>query len=95
MITIKDQTFKKSELEFLDSISYPEFVEFVFYTESLYKSSGGEYIIETEYQRSANYYKEELNSDELTLKDMERKTEYRIVSKEEAENFLEDSVWSV
>ena len=95
MIKIDNKTFKKSELEFLDSISYPEFKEFVYYTETLYKSPDGVFIIGTEYQKSAEYYEEELCNGDLTDKDMEQKTEYRIVSAEEAEGFLEDSVWRV
>ena len=95
MITINDKTFKKSELEFLASIDYPEFKEFNYYTETLYKSHNGVFIIETDYQISAEYYAEELCNGELTDKDMEQKTEYRIVSAEEADGFMEDAVWRV
>lgn len=95
MIIIKDRIFKKSELELLDSVNYPEFKEFIHYTETLFKSPEEVFILETQYQRNPEWFAEEVNAGKLTDKDLELKTEYAIISKEEADNFLEMAVWKV
>ena len=95
MIKIKDRIFQKADLEILDSINYPEFEEFTVYTETLFKSPEGEYILETQYQKSKEWFEEELRAGMLTDKDMEFKTEYTIITKEEADSFLESAVWKV
>lgn len=95
MIKINNLAFQKEALELLDSISYPEFEEFTTYTENLYRSTDGKYILETQYKRSDEWFAEELRSGELTHKDMGLKTEYSIISKEEATDFMEMAVWKV
>ena len=95
MIKIKNRIFKDDDLEILDSVSYPEFKEFINYSETLYKSNDGKYILEIQYQRSEKWFADELRSGELTDKDMELKTEYSIISREEATDFLEMAVWIV
>ena len=95
MIKIKDRIFKKADLDLLDSISYPEFEEFTVYTETLFKSSDGVYILETQSQINGEYFKEEIKAGELTESDLQLKREYTIITDEEADNFLEMSVWKV
>ena len=95
MIKIKNRIFKEDDLEILDSVSYPEFKEFINYSETLYKSNDGKYILEIQYQRSEKWFAEELATGAMTDKDMELKTEYSMISKEEADNFLEMAVWEV
>lgn len=95
MIKIKNRIFQKADLEILDSVNYPEFEEFVNFSETLFKTQDGEYILETQYQRSEWWFAEELSTGELTKEDMELKTEYAIITKEEAESFLESAVWKV
>lgn len=94
-IKIKNKIFDERKLEMLESINYSEFKEFLCYTETLYKSSDGSFIIETQYQRNPKCFEEEISSGKMTDKDMELKTEYRIVGTDEADNFLEDAVWHV
>ena len=95
MIKIKDRVFKRADLEFLDSVNYPEYKEFVFFTETLFKSSDGTYILETQYERSPLWFADEIREGKLTDKDLELNYEYTIITKEEADSFLESSVWKV
>lgn len=95
MIKIKNRIFKQADLELLDSINYPEFVEFIVYTETLFKSSDGVYILETQSQINGECFADEIRTGELTEADMKLKTEYTIMTNEEAENFLEMAIWKV
>ena len=90
-IKIKNKVFTQASLKCLN----PSIKEFLCYTETLYKSSDGSFIIETQYQRNPKCFAEEISSGKMTDKDMELKTEYRIVGTDEADNFLEDAVWHV
>ena len=87
---INDVQYDENNLDLLDSISYPEYKEFIFFTETLYKSDDDIYILDTHYQKSPIFWEiEEYPGD------FDQQHEYRVLSEQEAEQWLEDAVWHV
>ncbi|MBQ9921386.1 MAG: hypothetical protein IJO52_04300 [Clostridia bacterium] len=87
---INDVSYDESSLKLLNSISRTEYKEFLFFTETLYKADDDVYILDTHYQKNPIFWEiEEYPGD------FDQQHEYRIISNQEAEQWLDDSVWYV
>ena len=95
IITIDGWEFEKESLEFIDSIDRFSWQEFIYFTEILYKTEDDEYILETMWQLNPEWHKDEVKSGVLTEEDLEEKDEYRLMSFEEADAWLDGAVWEV
>lgn len=89
-IIVDGKKYKKGELDLIDSISNMS-DEFIFYCQSLYRSADGKNILKTTWQLNPRWCK---NTD-FTEQDLLPQEEFRVVTDEEAEAFLEEAVWSV
>ena len=95
IITINGREHEKENLEFIDSIDHFSWQEFIYFTEILYKTEDGEYILETMWKLNPEWHKGEVESGVLTEEDLEEKDEYRLMSFEEADAWLDGAVWEV
>ena len=95
IITINGREFEKESLEFIDSIDRFSWQEFIYFTEILYKTEDGEYILETMWQLNPEWHKDEVENGVLTEEDLKEKDEYRLMSFEEADAWLDGAVWEV
>ena len=95
IITINGREFEKESLEFIDSIDRFSWQEFIYFTEILYKTEDGEYILETMWQLNPEWHKGEVENGVLTEEDLKEKDEYRLMSFEEADAWLDGAVWEV
>ena len=93
IITINGREYEKESLEFIDSIDRFSWQEFIYFTEILYKTEDGEYILETMWQLNPEWHKGEVESGVLTEEDLEEKDEYRLMSFEEADAWLDGAVY--
>ena len=95
IITINGREFEKESLEFIDSIDRFSWQEFLYFTEILYKTEDGGYILETMWQLNPEWHKDEVENGVLTEEDLKEKDEYRLMSFEEADAWLDGAVWEV
>ena len=95
IITIDGREFEKESLEFVDSIDRFSWQEFIYFTEILYKTEDGGYILETMWQLNPEWHKDEAESGVMTEDDLKEKDEYRLMSFEEADAWLDGAVWEV
>ena len=95
VIRVNSKDYEKYNLRLVDSISRFEWQEYIYYTENLYISEDGAYILETMWQLSPEWHKDSIESGMLSEKDLEKKVEYRLMSFEEADAWLDDSIWEV
>ena len=93
IITINGREFEKESLEFIDSIDRFSWQEFIYFTEILYKTGDGEYILETMWQLNPDWHKDEVENGVLTEEDLKEKDEYRLMSFEEADAWLDGAVY--
>ena len=89
-ITVDGKKYKKEDLDLIDSINNTS-DEFIYYNQSLYKDPKGKYILETTWQLNPKWCK---NTD-FTEQDLLPQEEFRAITPEEAEAFLEEAVWNV
>lgn len=94
-IKIDSKEYEKEKMELLDSIDCFSWQEFDYFTENLYKTLDDEYILETSYRLNRQYHEDEIKNGTLSEDDFAPKTEYRIMSTNEAEAWLEDALWEV
>ena len=92
-IEINSKKYDYNKLYLVDTISRFEWQEFVYFTENLYISENGDYILETQWQLNPEFHKDEIESGTLTKKNLEEKVEYRVMSFEEADAWLDDAIW--
>ena len=95
IIKIGENTFESNNWEMVDSIDHFAWQEFIYFTENLYKTETDEFILETKFQLNPEWHKDELKNGILTDNDLLPKTEYRLVSGEEADAWLDGAVWEV
>lgn len=95
IITIDGREYEKESLEFIDSIDRFSWQEFIYFTEILYKTEDGEYILETMWQLNPEWHKDEIECGILTEDDLKEKDEYRLMSFEEADAWHRGVVWEV
>ena len=86
-IEINSKKYDYNKLYLVDSISRFEWEKYNFFIEKLYISEFGEYILETRYQLNRAYPENDIETD------FEEKVEYRVVSFEEADAWLDDAIW--
>ena len=95
IIKVNSKDYEKDNLRLIDSISRFEWQEYIYYTENLYISEDGAYILETMWQLSPLWAKSGIEDGTISQEDLEPKTEYKLMCTEEKEAWLEDSVWEV
>ena len=95
IITINGREFEKESLEFIYSIDRFSWQEFIYFTEILYKTEDGEYILETMWKLNPEWRKDEVENGVLTEEDLKEKDEYRLMSFEEADAWLDGAVREV
>ena len=93
IITTNGREYEKESLEFIDSIDRFSWQEFIYFTEILYKTEDGEYILETMWKLNPEWRKDEVENGVLTEEDLKEKDEYRLMSFEEADAWLDGAVY--
>lgn len=83
-IIVDGKKYEKEELDLIDSINNTS-DEFIYYSQILYKDPKGKYILETTWQLNPEWCK----NTEFTEKDLLPQEEFRAITREEAEAFLE------
>jgi len=94
-ITIDEKIYETDNLEIVDSIDKFSWQEFLYFTETLFKTEKGEYILETSWQLNPEWAKRGLEDGTITQDDLEPKTEYKAMCTEEIEAWLNEAVWEV
>lgn len=94
-ITIEEKNYETDNFEHIDSIDRFSWKEFLYFTETLYKTEEEEYILEISWQIDPEWAKNEIEDGLMSKSELESKTEYRIICDEEKEAWLEESVWEV
>ena len=64
--------------------------EFLYLTETLYKTEDGEYVLETSWQLSPQWAKSGIEDGTITQDDLEPKTEYRMICDAELNVWFEN-----
>ena len=93
IIKIGEKTFENNSWEMVDSIDHFACQEFIYFTENLYKTETDEFVLETKFQLNPEWHKDELKTGILTDNDLLPKTEYKLISYEEADAWLDGAVW--
>ena len=94
-ITIDEKIYETDDFELVDSIDKFSWQEFLYFTETLFKTEEGEYILETSWQINPEWAKREIEDGSMSISELETKTEYRVMCNEEKEAWLEESVWEI
>ena len=94
-IEINSKKYDYNKLYLVDSISHFEWQEYIYYTENLFISENGEYVLETSWQLNPKWAKSGIEDGTISQEDLEPKTEYKLMCTEEKEAWLEESVWEV
>ena len=94
-ITIDEKIYETDDFELIDSIDKFSWQEFLYFTETLFKTGEGEYVLETSWQLNPQWAQSGIEDGTITQDDLEPKTEYKLMCLEEKEAWLEESVWTV
>ena len=95
IIRIDSVNYEKNTLEIIDSVNNFSQDEFIYITETLYKAKNGKYILEAQWQLNPEWNKDSIKSGVLTADDLLPLETYRILSDEEATEWLDMAVWNV
>ena len=87
--------FNSLFIAILTGVSHFSWHKFLYFTENLYKAKTREYILETKWQLSPVYHKDNIANGTITEDELLPKTEYRLMSFLEADTWLENAVWEV
>ena len=95
LIKIGSKEYGEEKMELVDSISGFNWQEFMYYNENLLKTTDGEYILETNYRLNPQYYADDIEKGFLSEEDLQPQKRYRALSEQEADAWLEESIWQV
>ena len=94
-ITIDEKIYETDDFELIDNIDKFSRQEFLYLTETLYKTADGEYVLETSWQLNPLWAKSGIEDGTISPDNLEPKTEYKIVCVAEKDAWLEESIWEV
>lgn len=89
-IIIDEKAYETEKLELLDSIDKFSWQEFLYLTETLFKTGEGEYILETSWQLNPQWAQSGIEDGTITQDDLEPKTEYRMICEAELDVWFEN-----
>ena len=92
-ITIDKKIYETNDLEIIDCIDKFCWKEFIYFTEILFKTDKGEYILERSWELNPEWAESGIEDGTITQDDLEPKSEYKLMCTEEKEAWLEESVW--
>ena len=95
LIKIGSKEYGEEKMELVDSISGFNWQEFMYYNENLLKTTDGEYILETNFRLNPQYYADDIEKGFLSEEDLQPQKRYRALSEQEADAWLEESIWQV
>ena len=95
LIKIGSKEYNMEKMELVDSISGFNWQEFMYYNENLLKTTDGEYILETNFRLNPQYYADDIEKGFLSEEDLQPQKRYRALSEQEADAWLEESIWQV
>lgn len=95
LIKIGSKEYGEEKMELVDSISGFNWQEFMYYNENLLKTTDGEYILETNFRLNPQYYADDIERGFLSEEDLQPQKRYRALSEQEADAWLEESIWQV
>ena len=95
IVTIDALKYDKDTFEIVDSVNSLPQDEFVYYTETLYKTPNDKYILETKWKLEAEWHKEFIENKTLTAEDLLPQETYKILTYEEVVEWLDTAIWSV
>ena len=95
LIKIGSKEYGEEKMELVDSISGFNWQEFMYYNKNLLKTTDGEYILETNFRLNPQYYADDIEKGFLSEEDLQPQKRYRALSEQEADAWLEESIWQV
>lgn len=94
-ILIDSKPYKTDDFCFIDTVNDTTCDEFIYYSETLYTVTGGEYILETSWQINPEWFSDEIKNGKITKENLLPQKDYQIIPKEEAESWLDMAIWIV
>ena len=94
-IKVDPKVYNKDKWRVIDVLSHFNWQEFLYFSETLYMTENNDMILETTCKLNPEYYKEQIENGILSNDDLEEKVEYRLMSVEEADAWIDDVIWEV
>lgn len=95
IITINSRNYDDKKWIYVDSINYTDRKDCLYHQETLYITDTGEFIMCTEWRIDPEVYYDDIKNGKLSKRDLRAFEEYRIVPREEANEWIERAEWEV